>query len=422
MKAETRLFIGLFCIQTAMMIGVMIIPFFVKNELGGTDRAAALAYGTQMVGLGVVCLLSAPFLARAKSSARCALWGCLGFGVFYTVCVLCRTPLQYYVLGAASMGALAIAWPALIAWLGGQPDEKLRTRSLSYFNIIVGVGLVVGGLLAGWLYDTDYRLAFAAVGVLSAIGVLAIYTLPHESVYFGAGEAQPEGEQPESPDTHWRANEAHMYCIWLAAIAAWGLVGATRTVYATHVDSLLKTGSMVVLSQGAPLHTFVSGGSVGAATLYSWMQSGLSLAFMVTALIMGRTRYWERRFWLLAAVQVATAGAIYLLAGSRSLLLILICHLVFGANTAFCNLAAQLYSVANPALKHKRSAINQGLISLAGFFVPLGVAQAAVQYGPIMPFRFMPVTMVAVIGVEGLLLVRGMRSYLRHKAAAAEGS
>lgn len=411
MKPETRLYVGLFGVQTAMMVGVMIIPFFVKEHLvGGDDRAVVNAYGVQMVGLAAVCLLSAPFLNRVKNSVLCAFIGFVLFGVPYTLCIFCRTPLQYYIAGAVSMAGLAIAWPAMLAWLGGQPDEKLRTRNLAYFNTIVGVGLFVGGVIAGPLYDWDYRLAFAAVGILSAIGIVFIRTLPREKDYFGAAEIHQDKDQAVDVESEpWRANEAFMYCIWLASFAAWGLVSATRTLYPAHLTNLLKEGSLMLFSQEWPL---------GKATLYTWIQAGLSLTFALTAFAMGRTTKWERKFWLIATTQVVTAVAIFLLSGTRSVLLILACHLVFGADTAFCNLSSQFYSVANPKRKQMRSAINQGLASLSDWLVPLAVVQLAMHSSPIAPFRFMPSVMIAVIGAEALLLMYGKSRFLGSRRVA----
>ena len=409
MKPEVRFFAGLFFVQTAMMLGMAIIPFFVKDHLGGSDRAVTLAYGTQNVAIAAVCLISALFLPRVKNSALWAFIGCLGFGVLYTACVFCRTPMQYYIGGVLAMIFLGIAWPAMMAWLGGQPDEKLRARSFSIANMVMGIGLIVGALLVV-LYQQDYRWAFAGVGILAALGTYAIYTLPHERDYFGVRPDEAEDSDFTDADrARAQANETHVYCVWLAGFAAWGLVAATRTVYPGHIKNLFEAGSMVTLSANWPLHVFAVGGSIEDKTLYSWMQAVLSLAFPITALLMARTTYWQRRFWLLALIQVATAGALVLLAGSSSLIVLLFCHLIFGVNTAYCNVAAQLYSVANPKRKHQRSAFTQGLFSLSNLVVPLAIVQAGVERGPMMPFRLMPVLMIVVIGVEAMLLLYGRR-------------
>ena len=195
-------------------------------------------------------------------------------------------------------------------------------------------------------------------------------------------------------------NEIFIYCGWLTNMLGWGLTGAVRTVYAVQVNHLVQAGQLVLFSRSAPIHIFSSQHGPGAATLYTWMQAVLSLGYFAAILVMGRTVRWQHRFWLTVVLEFILGIGIWVLAGSHSLVIILICHATLGAFTGFGYTGSQCYSAANPQRKHRRIAINEGLAQTGSFSFPQMFAQLATMYGPVWPFSYTPVLLAGFASLQ----------------------
>ena len=384
---EQRHYLGSFLLQTAMIEALTLIPFFCFQHLGGRERSAALAYGVQTLSLGVTCFISAPFVSRWRNGLLGCLIGALGFGTFYFLASFATSVVTFCILTGIAMSFFALAWPAMQSWLGAQPDEQKRTKSLANFNIAIGIGLIVGPLITGVLYGINFRLAFLAAFVLSVLAALLLFSLPHEKEYFGR-RADAAEAAPNHPAVKTRsAGELFLYCGWLTNMLGWGIIGAIRTVYAGQVNDLVQRGQMVLLSMHAPIRFFTAQQPPSAATLYSIMQAVLSLGYFAAILVMGRTVRWQRRLWIVAALEIVLGTAVWTLAGSRSLIVILLCHAILGAFAAFGYLGSQCYSTSDPVRKHRRVAIQEGLSQSSGFVLPLLFAQSAMSYGIAWPFK-----------------------------------
>ena len=386
-QPELQHYLGSFLLQTAMMVAMTLIPFFCFQHLGGNERSAALAYGVQTLSLGLTCFLSAPFVSKWKNGLLGCLIGSIGFGAFYFFASFATSVFAFCVLTGIAMGFFALAWPALQSWLGAQPNQQKRAKSFSYFNLAIGLGLTIGPLIEGVLYQAGFRAAFLAVLVISLFAATLLFTLPPEKNYFGAHipAAAEANEHLGNPSNG--ANEIFLYCGWLTNMLGWGLTGAVRTVYAGQVNELVQRGKLVLFSSGAPGHVFAAQQTPTAATLYSGMQAMLSFGYFAAILALGRTLRWQHRISVLIAFESVLGLSIWTLAGSRSLLVILACHALLGVFTAFGYLGSQCYSASNYSLKHRRIAIQEGLAQSSGFALPLLFAQCATFYGIAWPFK-----------------------------------
>jgi MFS family permease len=417
-KPEIQHYLGSFLLQTSMMVAMTMIPFFTFQHLGGKERAAALVYGVQTLSLGATCFLSAPFVSKLRNGLICCLIGAAGFGTFYCAAMFATRVAVFCVLTGIAMAFFALAWPALQSWLGAQPDGKLRTKSFSYFNLSLGLGLTLGPLVAGAFYGINFRLAVLAVLVLSWLAAILLFTLPREKEYFG------QSRQPDDLDRSEKAsapadirNEIFLYCGWLTNMLGWGLTGAVRTVYAGQINHLVQAGHLVLLSQSSPIHVFTSQRGPGAETIYTWMQAVLSLGYFAAILAMGRTVRWQHRFWLTATFECILGLGILVLAGSQSLVVILICHAILGAFTAFGYMGSQCYSAANPQYKHRRIAINEGLGQTGGFAFPQIFAQLGSLHGLAWPFSYTPVLLAGFASLQ-LFSIRFAKRHLGNAAMA----
>lgn len=417
-KPEYQHYLGSFLLQVSVVVGVTLIPFFTFQHLGGRERGAALAYGVVSLSLGGACILSAPFVSALRNGLVYCLVGSIGFGIFYAAAMFAKNITVFCLLTGISMGFFALAWPAMQSWLGAQRNEVLRTKSFSGYNVAIGLGLTVGPFIAGVTYEMDYRLAFSVVLLLSVVAACLLFTLPHEKYYFdipaAVDAANAGGSTCERKDNR---NEVYLYCGWLTNMLGWGLTGAVRTVYAGQVDRMVHNGKLVLLSQALPLHVFTTQSDPTAAKLYSWMQTVLSLGYFLAILAMSRTVRWQHRFGVVVACQALLGAGIWVLSGSESLFVILICHVLMGAFTGFGYLGSQCYSSSTPQLKHRRIALNEGLSHSTGFALPLVFAQLGTWYGMTWAFRYTPLFLAAFVVLQFLSL-----KYAKRKLAAGVSS
>ena len=403
-KPELQHYFGSFVLQTAHMAAMTLIPFFCFQHLGGRERSAALIYGVETLSLGMTCFLSAPFVSRWKNGLFGCLIGSLGFGIFYFFASFSKSVTAFCVLTGIAMSFFALAWPAMQSWLGAQPDQEKRTRSFSYLNLAIGLGLIVGPLVEGILYQVNFRAAFAAVLVLGALAAALLFTLPREKDYFTAPPCPVTEKAESTPELNSGLSEIYLYCGWLTNMLGWGLTGAVRTVYAGRLNDLVERHVLVLFSPGSSWQFPMAQHAASASALYSALQATLSLGYFAAILVLGRTTRWQHRLSVLVALEVVLGLSIWILAGGRSLAVIFACHAALGAFTGFGYLGSQCYSAANPALKHRRIAIQEGLSQSSGFAMPLIFAQCAASYGAVWPFKNAWLIILAYLGFQLLSL------------------
>ena len=99
------------------------------------------------------------------------------------------------------------------------------------------------------------------------------------------------------------------------------------------------------------------------------------------------------------------------LSATRSFAAMSVCFAVIGVNTAIAFFASAFYSIADPARKHQRAAINESTIGLGNFGGSMGFGLLAGAFGLTMPFRWTPV--LVVFGLAGQIAL------LRWSAARA---
>lgn len=78
----------------------------------------------------------------------------------------------------------------------------------------------------------------------------------------------------------------------------------------------------------------------------------MAIAFFV----MGRTQGWKLRFATMFWPQAASMFAVYVLATTHSLIAMAAAFATIGAGLGICFFSSSYYMLANPAMKHRRSA------------------------------------------------------------------
>ena len=142
------------------------MPFFVIQHLNGGAALSGTVGAVQMAVYAFACLASAAMVSRARHPLVWAVGGVIGFAVVFTLVPWIRSPGLCIVAASAPFIGLALAWPAMQAWLGLEPDPEIRARRLAGFNTATAFGFTLSPLLTGPLYDAGFRLPFALLTVL----------------------------------------------------------------------------------------------------------------------------------------------------------------------------------------------------------------------------------------------------------------
>lgn len=385
-----------FLIDFGIMAFVVAMPFFVFRTLGGGAAMSGAFGAAQGAAYAVVCLVSAGFVLRAKNGLNWAITGMMLSTVFICAVPFTRNVWLCGALGTVGIGSLALVWPALHSYVGGEPDRVLRSRRMSGFNLSWSLGFALSPLFAGWLFERDYRLPFVVVFALNVVVLLLLRSLPHERDHHGR-------ETAEALDLHAasdRASERFLYASWVATMMGNFLVQVTRTVFPRRIEDLVAEGQLRFLFESWSSPVLLE----RAAEKFSWLVFSLSLVAALMFLAMGRTQGWRHRIGLLFTVQAGAAGAFWVLGNTHSLVVMVLCFVVVGVNSGFTFFSSVYYSVANWQQKHRRTAINEGAVGVGGFAGSILFGYLAGKYGIEMPFHYTPLMMGAALVLQGVLL------------------
>jgi MFS family permease len=274
---------------------------------------------------------------------------------------------------------------------------------MGWFNISWSFGFAVSPLFAGPLYDAVYWLPFLLLFAFGAAAFALVRSMPHERSHF----ADATEEMILARAEHDRASEIYLTSGWTAVLFANALAGITRSVYPKRIDDLVAAGDLRLLFELEPAAFLAT----APATKYSWLAFVLAFSTALTFLVMGRTAGWRHRFSVLFWIQVASAGAFWTLAWTRSLVVMLACFSVVGVYIGIAFFSGVYYSLGNPALKHRRAAMNEAAVGAGGFAGSLIVGYLAGNYGHAIGFQYTPLFLLAAIGLQLVFIRRGKRRH-----------
>lgn len=383
-----------FLLDFSVAVGLTAMPFFIFQCLHGGPTMSGTIGALQMAIYALGCLFSAGPVSRTRNGLNLALGGVAAFILPFALIPWVTSPLICGVATSLPFLGLALAWPAMQSWLGGEPDPDLRARHLTGFNTATAFGFSVSPLLTGPLFDLNYRLPFLVLLMTGGLALWLLKSLPVEQ----APAVVEDHDDAEKDDPE--ISRGLLYASWGALLAANGLFAALRSVYPSRVDTLVSEGTLTLWGDFSPAWL----GSVGPATAFSWLAFILPLATVATFAILGRTKRWQMRFSWIVASQVVAAIAVALLGQAHSIAAMLLCFMVVGANFGLCFFTSLYYSLADAAQKHRRAAINEGVLGAGGFIGGIGAGYAAGAVGLTLTFQCSPALVFVTIAIQlGLL-------------------
>jgi MFS family permease len=394
-----RICLVAFTLDFAVMIGIVVTPFFVLNQLGGSAQTVGIFGAVGAAVYASSALISAGFVSRTKNGLNWAAGGILIYAIFYTLMAFFsdwRVALAVSCVGSAT---LSLVWPALHSWVGAEPNLARRARTMSWFNIAWSFGFSTSPLVAGPLYDANYVYAFAALFVICGIALALVKSLPHESAHF---EEPTEALLLARADDD-RASEVYLYMGWCTTFVANLLAGGMRYLYPKRVGDLVAAGELRLLWEDVPAAFLTR----APATNFSYLAFAFSFATALMFLLLGRTHWWKHRFSFVVVMQIGAAAAYFILARTHSLIVMCLCCSVAGAFLGLAFFSATYYSLSNAKRKHGRASINEASVGFGGFVGSLACGVIAEHYGTETPFLYMPVLITLGIVTQWALLIYG---------------
>lgn len=413
--SHRRHYLTAFLLDFAAAGGLTAVPLFVITQLGGGARMSGVIGGTQAVAYALVSLLiSAPFATHARSGRGWVMVGIPAFAVLFCLSPLIRNAYLYGAVSAVGVGCLALVWPAIWASIGAHSSPKVRARRIGYYNVSWSAGAVLGPLLVAPLYDVDYRLPFVCVFAVACSALLVEWMADRGDLPATA----PSGPRSEMDVRSDRASDVYLYSAWCASFLVWLYVGAAQSVYVKHLEELIGAARLSVFLESSAGHV----PALGFAALFACLTFTMSLSRAAVFLFMGRFHFWQHRFSVSVALQVAAAGTFWVLSVTHSLAILTLCFAILGAASGGCFAASVNYSLANPLYRRRRAALNEATVGAGVFIGAMGFGLLAGRFGIIVPFRYAPLAVVPAVLCQYLLLRYGARRARIHSQEPSRGS
>ena len=174
----------LFFTMIVVMIGfgiiIPIMPFYVEHfGVGGTGLGLLMALFSTMQ------FIFSPFwgsLSDRYGRKKIMLIGAFGSGLSLILSGL--APTYWLLLAARALGGIlsAATMPTAMAYVGDSTDERGRGAGMGLIGAAMGVGMVIGPGLGGWMSEISLAAPFFLAGGLGLLSMLPIWFILPESL------------------------------------------------------------------------------------------------------------------------------------------------------------------------------------------------------------------------------------------------
>ncbi len=235
------LFFGLFIIMVGFGIIIPILPYFAES-MGATS----FHLGLLMASYSLMQFIFAPLWGRLSDRVGrrpVMLLGLLGFGFTFLMFALSN---RLWMLFAARIlgGFLTSATlPTAMAYIGDSTSEKERGGGMGLMGAAMGVGMIFGPAIGGYLGEISFRAPFFTASALGFLTALLAFALLPESLPPEKRVAQARKVERPSLIDALRSNLGYVF--FLAFLIAFAM-GNLESMFALFVEAKLGFGSAEV--------------------------------------------------------------------------------------------------------------------------------------------------------------------------------
>lgn len=174
------LFFTMIVVMMGFGIVIPIMPFYVEQfGVGGTGL------GFMMALFSIMQFIFSPFwgsLSDRYGRKKIMLIGALGNAL--SLIFMGLAPNYWALLAARGLGGIlsSATMPTAMAYIGDSTDERGRGGGMGLIGAAMGVGMVIGPGLGGWLAGDSLSTPFFLAGSLSLLAVVLIWFILPESL------------------------------------------------------------------------------------------------------------------------------------------------------------------------------------------------------------------------------------------------
>lgn len=154
-----------------------------------------------------------------------AIVSCLVCSTVWLLMLTARSPYHLLALVPFSGWGLSLFWPTLQAWLSefSAGSRQRLNRTMAFFNVSWTAGIMIGPLVAGFIWDTKWWLAFVIPGALTYLCIYGVAKTPtHENVVL---------PPPEQHSLHPERAQLFLYLAWIGNFASWFMRGTVGSLF-----------------------------------------------------------------------------------------------------------------------------------------------------------------------------------------------
>ncbi|MDD4239107.1 MAG: MFS transporter [Desulfotomaculaceae bacterium] len=176
-KPIAVLFVTLLLVMVGFGIVIPIFPFLIIDLGGG-----ATALGFFMAAYSVMQFICAPFWGRLSDRIGrrpVLLIGLVGYGITFTLFGLVSELWMMFAIRVLSGILSSATLPTAMAYIGDTTSGAERSKGMGILGAAMGLGMIVGPAMGGWLGQNNFALPFFVAGGLAVLTVpFAILFLP----------------------------------------------------------------------------------------------------------------------------------------------------------------------------------------------------------------------------------------------------
>ena len=286
----------------------------------------------------------------------------------------------------------AIYWPTIEGIIcEGRTREQIR-RNLGTFNVLWSVGMAVGVLLTGTLYELrpslPFHIAACNVGVLF-VAFLLLPSPPLLSPQANDAPDQPEAARPQAGVSFLYLSRVMMFLCYFA-------VFNLRFLFPKYGEHLGFSESQVSLLLFVVL-----------------------LSQTLTFLALRTTGFWHYRFWPLIVAAVVGSASFFVIGSVQNYFVLVLSFVFIGLFTGCCYFSGIYYSMARPKAGVESAAWHEATLALGAALGPIvGGAFADVTGSYAAPFFLSGAVMLIALGVTVQFFMRSVEARAQPGAGA----
>lgn len=318
---------------------------------------------------------------------RCLVAGCLGAATVWLLLPHMGSWQRLLLLLWMPGASLSLFWPSLQAWLAELSESpRALSRNLGHFNIVWSMGLMLGPVATGYVWQVGHGWAF----VLPAVALMAMTPV---ALLTPRGRSQEHADAPES-DSGRADGDLFLWLAWIGNFAAWFAGGVIMALFP---------------KLGFTLH--YSEPHVG------WLLFSFRVGQVVMFVLTLYMHHWQYRLWPLVGMEALAVGGMALSAVAGSSALFATAFTATGLCAGMTYVSSLYYSLHGRARgKGRTSGFHEAVLGSGSFLGPLLGGLLAQYLSLRAPFTMGAGVMAAAMLAQ-LVVAQRMRRRLRANAA-----